>query len=439
MRRLLDGLRTLVYATAFLLFWGWLGLSVRPLDDAFPLPLPAAARTLGAALMAVGGALALACVALFATRGRGTPAPFDPPRRFVAVGPYRWVRNPMYVGGITLFVGFGLWHRSPSIVLLAGLAWGLFHLFVMLVEEPGLKQRFGADYEAYLESVPRWIPSPPPADATARLETLLRRWDIRVRARAETGTSLLAFGTSGGRRVVLKAAKASGDEWDSGEVAAAFDGHGVIRVYERAPGAALLEEAVPGRPLADLVEAGRDDEATGILAGVMRDMSEASPSLSGIPAADDWGRSFDACLAGGREWLLGHDVAAARDRYRELCRTQGPVRLLHGDLQHYNVLEDDARGWLAIDPKGVVAEPEYEIGASLRNPGGRPDLQEEPAVERRVARLVEELDLDATRALEWAYAQAVLSAIWMIEDGEEPTADGPAIRLASTLASMLSG
>lgn len=161
MRQILDGLRAAVYATAFILFWGWLGLSVRSLDAAWPFVLPAAARPAGAVLMAVGGALALACVALFVARGRGTPAPFDPPGRFVVVGPYRWVRNPMYVGAFVVLVGFGLWHRSPSIVALALLAWLLIHLFVVLVEEPGLARRFGAEYEAYRSSVNRWVPRRP--------------------------------------------------------------------------------------------------------------------------------------------------------------------------------------------------------------------------------------------------------------------------------------
>lgn len=161
MGRLIDGLRSALYATVFLLVWGWLGLAVRPLDAALAVRLPPASRLLGVALMCAGGALALSCVALFAIRGRGTPAPFDPPRRFVAVGPYRWVRNPMYVGGVILFVGFGLRHRSASIVLLAALAWVLVHLFVVLVEEPGLRRGFGSDYEAYLEGVDRWVPRPP--------------------------------------------------------------------------------------------------------------------------------------------------------------------------------------------------------------------------------------------------------------------------------------
>ena len=92
--------------------------------------------------------------------------------------------------------------------------------------------------------------------------------------------------------------------------------------------------------------------------------------------------------------------------------------LLHGDLHHYNVLFDNERGWVAIDPKGVVGELEYEIGAILRNPVELPELFADPAVvERRLKTLTGLLSLNYTRALIWSFAQAILSAIWGVEDG----------------------
>ena len=91
------------------------------------------------ALMAAGGTLAFACIATFVTRGEGTPAPMDPPRKFVAAGPYRFVRNPMYIGGFLVLAGFGLYEQSPAILLFA-LPWFLLaHLFVILYEEPHLR------------------------------------------------------------------------------------------------------------------------------------------------------------------------------------------------------------------------------------------------------------------------------------------------------------
>ncbi len=156
--RILVGIRTAVYMTGFVVLWGWLALGVRRFDPAIGVEMPEWAPSLGFALMAVGGALALACGGFFAARGLGTPAPFDPPREFVAAGPYRYVRNPMYIGGFLVLGGFGLIERSPSVLLLALGAAVLAHFFVVLVEEPGLLWRFGDAYRTYKRSVNRWLP-----------------------------------------------------------------------------------------------------------------------------------------------------------------------------------------------------------------------------------------------------------------------------------------
>ena len=98
-------------------------------------------------VVGLAGALMTAwCIGTFVGKGQGTPAPFDPPREFVASGPYRYVRNPMYIGALGVILGAGLAAASPSIVALAG-AFGLCaHLFVVLYEEPALEKRFGESY-----------------------------------------------------------------------------------------------------------------------------------------------------------------------------------------------------------------------------------------------------------------------------------------------------
>jgi protein-S-isoprenylcysteine O-methyltransferase Ste14 len=108
--------------------------------------------------MVLGGILALACAGAFVARGRGTPAPFDAPSAFVATGPYRYVRNPMYIGGLILLAGLGLYELSLSILLLSLLLFLVVHVFVFLYEEPGLKAKFGVTYSDYCKDVPRWIP-----------------------------------------------------------------------------------------------------------------------------------------------------------------------------------------------------------------------------------------------------------------------------------------
>jgi protein-S-isoprenylcysteine O-methyltransferase Ste14 len=106
----------------------------------------------------VGAAGMLWCFWNFTVNGRGTPAPIDPPKELVAVGLYRFVRNPMYVSGITALLGWILWSPSLVIIALPILFFTAAHLFVTLYEEPTLKRKFGAAYEEYLKRVPRWIP-----------------------------------------------------------------------------------------------------------------------------------------------------------------------------------------------------------------------------------------------------------------------------------------
>ncbi len=149
-------LRGLVYSALFIWFWAWLVLYVRRFDPSIPIALPAWLRPIGYVLAVAGALIAGACVATFVTRGRGTPAPFDPPREFVATGPYRWVRNPMYVGAAMLILGAGLIVSSPSVVLLDFVFLLVMHLFVVLHEEPALTDRFGDAYERYRSSVHRW-------------------------------------------------------------------------------------------------------------------------------------------------------------------------------------------------------------------------------------------------------------------------------------------
>src|SRR5260221_10188676 len=112
MKTLLIALRATIFGTGFILLWGWVALSLhRRYDTTLGFALPGWTRILGITLMTAGGILALACVATFVTRGQGTPAPFDPPRKFVAAGPYKFLRNPMYIGGFFLLLGFFLFQQ----------------------------------------------------------------------------------------------------------------------------------------------------------------------------------------------------------------------------------------------------------------------------------------------------------------------------------------
>lgn len=112
-----------------------------------------------AILLWPAGALALLwCFWDFSFKGRGTPAPVDPPKVLVVSGLYRYVRNPIYVSVILILLGHFLWFGFWRLLVYAGSAFLVAHLFVILYEEPNLRKRFGASYEDYLRKVPRWIP-----------------------------------------------------------------------------------------------------------------------------------------------------------------------------------------------------------------------------------------------------------------------------------------
>jgi protein-S-isoprenylcysteine O-methyltransferase Ste14 len=107
---------------------------------------------------ASGAAVALWCILTFAVIGRGTPAPFDPPRNLVVRGPYRYVRNPMYLGASVALAGAAMFYQTAALVAYAAAFLVLMHLVVVLYEEPTLRRAFGNDYETYCQRVGRWWP-----------------------------------------------------------------------------------------------------------------------------------------------------------------------------------------------------------------------------------------------------------------------------------------
>jgi protein-S-isoprenylcysteine O-methyltransferase Ste14 len=140
---------------------GYLPYSMLQRRGLWLMPEIGAAQALGALLILLGAAGLLWCGWHFAVTGLGTPAPFDPPRRLVARGPYRYVRNPMYVTVATALIGESLFFETWLLAGYLAFFWLTIHLFVLLYEEPTLRGKFGESYEEYLRAVPRWIPRPP--------------------------------------------------------------------------------------------------------------------------------------------------------------------------------------------------------------------------------------------------------------------------------------
>jgi protein-S-isoprenylcysteine O-methyltransferase Ste14 len=112
-------------------------------------------------VIVAGAALYVWCVWNFGAVGRGTPGLWDAPRQVVAVGPHRWVRNPIYIAALLVVLGEAWLFWSLPLVGYAAAMAVFFHLFVIFYEEPVLARRFGASYLEYKRAVPRWIPRPP--------------------------------------------------------------------------------------------------------------------------------------------------------------------------------------------------------------------------------------------------------------------------------------
>jgi protein-S-isoprenylcysteine O-methyltransferase Ste14 len=124
----------------------------RPVEVHWALALP------GAVLIAAGLALVVWTIALFGTVGKGTLAPWDPTSRLVVRGPYRHVRNPMISGVLGILLGEAVLLGSVPLLVWFGLVLAVNAVYMPLVEEPGLRRRFGEDYETYKANVPRWVP-----------------------------------------------------------------------------------------------------------------------------------------------------------------------------------------------------------------------------------------------------------------------------------------
>lgn len=142
----------LVPGTVTILIPRWL-LSAQTMLPSYGL------RYLALIPISIGAAIYLWCARDFATAGRGTPAVFDPPRELVVRGLYRFTRNPMYIGILTILVGEAALFASVRLLIYAGCVALLFHTFVVLYEEPRLRMDFRGAYRTYCLLVPRWLPT----------------------------------------------------------------------------------------------------------------------------------------------------------------------------------------------------------------------------------------------------------------------------------------
>ncbi len=278
---------------------------------------------------------------------------------------------------------------------------------------------FVSNIKTVFENGDTWL-----SELPALITQISSDWGLTV----ETPTWPLSFNyvapatLSDGTPAVLKLGVPNEERTAEIETLRHWDGRGCALLLKSdiPRGAMMIEKISPGTMLSTLQD---DDQATRIAAEVFAAVRFSLPGspLSGlgeVPTVSDWASELESLrptFDGTCGPFPAHLVDAAEKIYAELLASQGPTVLLHGDLHHFNILfAGEQRGWLAIDPHGVLGEAEYECGALLRNHDleqrGREDIKKLTA--RRIEILAERLGFDKQRVIGWGLAQAILSAWW---------------------------
>jgi streptomycin 6-kinase len=245
------------------------------------------------------------------------------------------------------------------------------------------------------------------------------------------GSRLTPVRTADGAAAMLKIAGHE-EEARGAALMVWWAGDGAARVLAREGDAILLERLSGPRSLAAMALAGEDDAATTILCACAARLHGARsdpPPASLVPLAVWFSGLFKAAASEGG--LFAEAAPAAR---RLLAEPREPV-VLHGDLHHDNVLDGGARGWLAIDPKGLIGERGFEFANLFRNPTA--ELALTPGRMRRQAEIVARAArLERARLLQWIFVYAVLGAAWSLGAGQDP---GPGLAIARMAKGELGG
>ena len=252
------------------------------------------------------------------------------------------------------------------------------------------------------------------------LEAHFAKWRLSPDGKPfETHSSWLCFVRRDSDPALLKLFKPGSNEAPSVRYLAAHDGKGTVRVIESDGAAILVERIAPGTPLTTLSLAGRDDEATHIICELIERLQSSRADTRGWPGHDEHEIQFETRRVVSP--LTPEIAARAQSLFRQLDATQQTRVLLHGDLHHDNILFDNKRGWLAIDPKGEVGEIAYELAAPLRNPLDGPDVfMSRAQMDRRVRIYCERLNLERKRVLGWCFARNASAAMWYADRTPEP-------------------
>jgi streptomycin 6-kinase len=247
-----------------------------------------------------------------------------------------------------------------------------------------------------------------------------RRWGLTIGAPfSNLSFHYVTSATSrDGEPVVVKACSPTGEFPKEMEAIRLFDGHGMAQLlaFDADDEVMVLECLLPGTLLKMVKD---DEQAMSGAASVMKQLWRPVPAGAPFPTVQDWGKGF---IRLRQHYNGGHGpfpkalLEQAERLFAELETSMAEPVLLHGDLHQENILAAQRYPWLAIDPKGLIGEPAYEIGALLRNNLPLEMSSQKRVLARRIDQLAAELRLDRERIRGWGLAQAVLSVWWGVED-----------------------
>lgn len=220
-----------------------------------------------------------------------------------------------------------------------------------------------------------------------------------------------------GRNIVLKLSFFKEELKQEAIALKTFNGNGCVRLldFDIDKGALLLEQVSPGVSLKSLFPT-HDDAAVIHTAQVMQQLhAQRVIDTTAFPTIETWLRALR--LTKNSLLPIKH-LEQAQKLTTDLLFSQGPPVLLHGDLHHDNVLSSANGEWLAIDPKGVIGEFAYEVGAFIRNPIPELLKQSDPSkiISSRLTLFADLLAINKQRLKDWSYVQAILAACWATEN-----------------------
>lgn len=245
-----------------------------------------------------------------------------------------------------------------------------------------------------------------------------KRWSINIEFPYELSFNFVAPAIkSDGDKVVIKLV-VPGEKGLLTEIEALkqFDGNGIARLidYDIQKGIMILEYVSPGEKLSTL---SNDHEATVIISQVMKKLWKPAPNNSNIPTIFQRETDFKR-IRQENEYGIGpiskEMLIKAEHAFSKLTESITELFLLHGDFHHYNVLSSNDNSWIAIDPKGLIGEREYDVIQFLLNKLPSNNVLE--VTDRRIDILVNELGLVKERVLMWGYCHTILSVYWTIND-----------------------